>query len=75
MRLYRTGKPERLSGSCVAASVPPGEPMARAKHVGYHGFRGSAGAKTAPAGYWHALSDLEGKLAGIEKTAQAKMAF
>jgi hypothetical protein len=75
MRLFRAGKPERLCGSATAHAVPPNRPLSEARHVGVHGFKGQSGSKTAPGAFWHALSDLEGKLAGIEKVAQGTMPF
>lgn len=75
MRLFKAGKPERLVGSAAAIAVRRDRPVSEPVATGVHGFKGNSGAKTAPGAYWHALSELEGKLAGIETVAQSKMAF
>lgn len=75
MRLFKPGKPPRLTGSATAHAVPSSRPLSEARAIGQHGFKGQAGARTAPGAFWHALSDLEGRLAGIEKVAQERMPF
>lgn len=73
MRLYKSGKPERLHGQCMAHASPEDRPLTEVVKVGYHQFRGNGGARTAPGAYWHALSDLEGRLSGIEKVGQSRL--
>lgn len=75
MRLFMSGKPPRLNGSCVATARPKNRPAGDKEYNGFHGFRGQSGAKTAPAGFYLALADLEGALMHIEKVAQGRMPF
>jgi len=74
-RFWETGKPPRRSASVVVEARESQAVGAQVRAQGHASFRGNAGARTMPAAIWVALSELEGKLEGIETVAQARMAF
>lgn len=75
MRLHHHGKPPRLVGQCSAIARLKERPIDGPEWVGTWGFRGNSGAKTAPQAYWHALSDLEGKITVTGPTTPRQTAF
>lgn len=74
-RFYEVGKPPRRIATVVAEARRPDRPTESATRVGSHQFRGNNGAASMSGAYWHALSELEGRLEGIEKVAQTRMPF
>lgn len=74
-RFWETGKPPRRSASVVAEARVSQAVGAEVRAMGVAQFRGNAGAATMPGAIFWALTELEGKLEGIETVAQARLPF
>lgn len=75
MRLHLVGRPERLCGQVTAVARQASAPLGGEEWYGTYGFKGNSGAKTMPQACWHALSELEGRLAGVDKVRQRELNF
>jgi hypothetical protein len=72
---YPEGKSARRLATVVAEARASVAVNAEIRAQVHTQFRGNGGTATMPAAMWLACTELDGKLQGIEKVSQAKMAF